>query len=137
MAIETQKSVHEWCKATFTRHIGVKGRAVALVEEAVELALACGVDSKAIKSVVEVPIIKESIRLFNGERKWHDREDAEEVADVLLCLYAYAEEAGYDAHKELDEKMALNRTRSKEYYANKTAEKEDWGYILPDAPQVK
>jgi NTP pyrophosphatase (non-canonical NTP hydrolase) len=131
---ETQKSVHEWCKATFPRHVGLPGRAIALIEEAVELALACGVEPVTIEAAVKVPMIKESIQQQIGEYKWHDRYDAEEVADVLLCVYAYAEEAGYDAHKELDLKMETNRTRSVEYYAKKTAHKEELGFILPDTP---
>jgi hypothetical protein len=130
--IETQKSVHEWCKATFPRHVGLQGRAIALIEEAVELALACGTPRDAIEASVRVPILKEDIRLKIGERNWHQREDAEEVADVLLCLYAYAEEAGYSAHQELDDKMEINRSRTAEYYAKKTAQKEELGGINPD-----
>jgi NTP pyrophosphatase (non-canonical NTP hydrolase) len=60
--------------------------------------------------------------------------DAGEVADVLLCTYAYAEEAGIDSHKELNDKMRENRSRAAEYYAAKTAQKEDMGFILEDAP---
>lgn len=129
--VETQKSIHEWCKATFPRHVGKQGRAVALLEEAVELALACGVESDAIFAAVRVPILKEAIRVSTGEREHHPDNDLEEVADVLLCLYAYAEERGCDAHAELDNKMAVNRTRTAEYYAQKTARKEELGFILP------
>ena len=135
MEHETQKPVYDWCTSMFPKHVGTKGRAVALVEEAVELALAAGVNADVIQAAVKVPMLKELIRLSNGERSSHQREDAEEIADVLVCVYAYAEEAGYDAHDELDKKMAINRSRPKEYYAAKTAQKEDLGFILPDAPE--
>jgi hypothetical protein len=130
---ETQKSVYQWCKATFPKFAGLKGRAIALVEEAVELALAAGVNPEAIRAAANVPILKEE------ETHWTalavPNRDAEEVADALLCVYAYAEEAGYDAHRELDEKMALNRGRPQEYYDGKTAHKEELGYVLPAPPQ--
>lgn len=131
MSEETQKSVHEWCKATFSHYVGVKGRAVALLEEAVELALGCGMDEATIEAVVKVPILKEKILMANGERNWSSEDDEGEVADVLLCLYAYAEEANHDAHVALDRKMAVNRSRGAEYYAKKTAQKEELGFILP------
>jgi hypothetical protein len=127
---ENQKSIHEWCKDTFPRHVGTKGRAIALIEEAVELGIAAGLSLKEIQSAVDVPIFKLAEQTQAGPLE----SDAGEVADVLLCLYAYAEEAGYDAHKELDAKMRTNRSRPKEYYAAKTAHKEDLGFILPDAP---
>jgi NTP pyrophosphatase (non-canonical NTP hydrolase) len=127
---ETQKSVHGWCKAMFPGYVGVKGRAVALIEEAVELSIAAGVPYDTIRAAVEVPILKETVRMGSGQ-SWNPNADREEVADVLVCVYAYAEEAGYDAHQELDEKMELNRSRSMEYYAKKTAEKMDKGFILP------
>lgn len=126
--VETQKSIHEWCKATFPRHAGIKGRAVALVEEAVELAIAAGLDAETISAAVMTPMRKEVMRLARGEAPGGQ---AEEIADVLLCLYAYAEEAGIDSHQELDQKMAINRNRSAEYYAQKTARKEELGFILP------
>lgn len=129
--METQQTIHEWCKETFPRHVGKKGRAIALLEESAELALAAGVSFEAIRQAVEVPMKKHIIREMRNEPL---ESDAGEVADVLLCLYAYAQEAGYDAHKELDSKMATNRTRTIEYYANKTAQKEDLGFILEDAP---
>lgn len=131
---ETQKSVHGWCIDTFPRHVGLPGRAIATLEEAVELAIAAGIDEETILAAVKVPIQKEKVRVANGERG-KPREDAEEVADVLLCVYAYAEEAGYDAHEELDLKMAQNRSRGKEYYAKKTAAKEELGFILPGVPK--
>jgi NTP pyrophosphatase (non-canonical NTP hydrolase) len=130
--VETQKSIHEWCKATFPKHIGEQGRAVALLEEAVELALAAGVKEDAIMAAVKVPILKETIRVSTGERERKYDDDLEEMADVLLCLYAYAEERGGDAHAELDRKMVINRGRSTEYYAKKTAHKQELGFILPE-----
>jgi NTP pyrophosphatase (non-canonical NTP hydrolase) len=127
---ETQQSIHQWCKETFPRHVGVKGRAVALIEEAIELGLAGGLTIEEILAAVNTPIYK----LAEATADTPMESDAGEVADVLLCLYAYAQEAGHDAHAELDKKMAVNRSRSKEYYAKKTAHKEDLGFLLPDAP---
>lgn len=129
--METQQTIHEWCKATFPRHVGKKGRAIALLEEAAELALAAGVGFDAIRQAVEVPMKKHIIREMRNEPM---ESDAGEVADVLLCLYAYAEEGSIDSHRELDAKMAENRSRPTEYYAAKTAAKEELGFILEDAP---
>jgi NTP pyrophosphatase (non-canonical NTP hydrolase) len=36
---------------------------------------------------------------------------AEELADVLICLYRVAEKLGVDIHAEVDRKMATNRRR--------------------------
>lgn len=151
---ETQKSVHEWCKTTFSRFAGLQGRATALLEEAVELALTAGLSSETIYATARVPILKEAARAKSGWPTIQCRKcaaffwvpdgcacgehkpfnsmtgkngDAEEIADVMICVYACAEEAGYDARKELDEKMALNRSRPAEYYAEKTARKEELG----------
>jgi NTP pyrophosphatase (non-canonical NTP hydrolase) len=110
--------------------VGTKGRAVALVEEVIELAIAAGLSLKEIDAAVATPI-KKVAEMTQADVM---ESDAGEVADVLLCLYAYAEEAGYDAHKELDAKMRINRSRTKEYYAAKTAHKENLGFLLPDAP---
>jgi len=121
---ETQKSVHEWCKVTFPRFMGQQGRATAVLEEAVELALAAGVNTETIYATVRVPIMKESTR--------NQANAPEEIADVLVSLYSCAEEMGLDAHAELGKKMELNRSRPTEYYAEKTAQKEGLGYILPD-----
>lgn len=129
--METQKTIHEWCKDTFPRHVGKKGRAIALLEEAAELALAAGVGFEAIRQAVEVPIKKHIARIDAGVEL---ESDAGEVADVLLCLYAYAEEGSIDSHGELDAKMRENRSRPTSYYAAKTAAKEALGFILEDAP---
>lgn len=121
---ETQESVFHWCDATFPRHRGKQGRATALVEEAVELCLAAGMSPEDIRAAVEVPMKKARLRP-------ETESDAGEVADVLICLYSYAEEVGFDAHEELDTKMAKNRTRSAEFYAKKTDQKVALGMKLP------
>jgi NTP pyrophosphatase (non-canonical NTP hydrolase) len=129
--METQKSVHSWCVATFPRYASKKGHALALLSEAVELALAAGLAAglafDTIRRAVEVPIIKHLNRLTEGEPL---ESDAGEVADVLVNVYAYAEEAGIDAQAELDKKMKENRQRLGDHYAAKTAQAEALGLVI-------
>lgn len=124
---ETQESVYQWTKDTFPRHVGVHGRAVALVEEAVELALAAGLTAEDIYDTVRIPIQKAVSDIIERKPQESDRG---EIADVLICVYAYAAEAGFDSQEALDDKMAVNRSRSKEYYDAKTQKKHDMGLPL-------
>jgi hypothetical protein len=117
---ETQQSVFEWCRDTFPRHAGIKGRAIALIEEAVELGVAAGLSDEEIRAAVEVPLKKAKMRS-------EDESDRGEVGDVLICVLAYAGERGFDAYDEMVKKMIVNRSRTKEYYATKTSEKESLG----------
>lgn len=122
---ETQSSVYRWCKDTFPEFKGLKGRATALVEEAVELCLAAGMTKEEIEAAVSVPLQKANLRK-------EDESDRGEIADVQICVWAYAEEAGFSAQHETDKKMEINRSRPPEYYEMKTKQKKELGMKLPE-----
>lgn len=125
--MENQKSVHEWCVTLFPRYASKKGHIIAMIGEVVELALAAGLGFDTIRRAVEVPIMKHLNRVAEGEPL---ESDAGELADVLINVYAYAEQAGLDAQVELDKKMRANRQHMAEYYAGKTTQNEALGLVL-------
>ena len=126
---ENQVTVHSWVKDVFPEWSGVRARALAIVEEAVELALATGLTKPEIESAVNLPCVKEFKRIA-ADPNYKPEDPRGEVADVYINVLAYAEEAGFDAKKELDAKMKKNRSRSKEHYRAKTAQKKALGLKL-------
>jgi NTP pyrophosphatase (non-canonical NTP hydrolase) len=125
---ETQQTVNAWVHDCFPEWSGPRARALAIIEEAVELALATGLSTEEIKSAVDLPIIKETMRRLDPDYVPEGPDG--EVADTLLNVLAYAEEIKVDAHKALNEKMKINRSRPKEHYLKKTAEKKALGLKL-------
>lgn len=127
---ETQQSVSQWCRDVFPEYLGLDNRSIAVLEEAVELALGCGVTPETIRSVIEVPIRKEI------ERGWQpgsqpDRANLEEeVGDLQINLFAIAEEAGIRTQGALNAKMEKNRSRPLEYYRAKSQRKVEMGLRL-------
>lgn len=118
--METPQTVHEWVDKTFPDYATKGRRALAMIEETVELGLAAGLTSEDIMKAVLVPILKQKERNEAGD-------DAEELGDVLLSVYAYGGVAKIDAHAELDKKMAINRKRPDEYYRMKNKQKKELG----------
>lgn len=51
----------------------------------------------------------------------------DEAADVLACLYAYADQQRFDLLCALDQKMDLNRSRPQAYYDKKSRKKKQLG----------
>jgi len=125
--METQKSVHTWIKRVFPEWKGARGRALALVEEVTELALAAGLTPEDAQTAVNMVVSKHNSRVAAGEPL---ESDEGEVGDVYLCLFAYAEERGIDAQACLDEKMAKNRAKPDEHYFAKTQQKKSLGLAL-------
>lgn len=125
--METQKSIYTWIKRVFPEWKGARGRALAIVEESTELALAAGLNPEEIQTAVDMVVAKHNERVAAGEPL---ESDEGEVADVLLCVYAYAEERSMDAQEVLDEKMAKNRAKPDEHYFAKTRQKRNLGLAL-------
>lgn len=126
---ETQQTVNAWVHECFPEWAGPRGRALAVVEEAIELALATGLTKDEIQSAVEVPIQKEMLRR-EADPNYKPEAVEGEIADTLLNVLAYAEEVGVNAHAALNAKMCINRSRPKEHYLAKTKQKKDLGLKL-------
>jgi len=130
MSRETQESVAAWCRETFPEFQGIRNRCIVVVEEVAELALEAGLSPEMIRATVEVPIGKEIARGYTADRTPDRANLAEEVADVQLSLFAFAEEAQINTKIALDYKMAKNRLRPNTYYRAKTAQKVGLGMPL-------
>jgi NTP pyrophosphatase (non-canonical NTP hydrolase) len=124
---ETQQSLSRWVRDTFPEYQGKYNRFVALLEEVAELGLEVGVSPETIRRVIEIPIRKETERGNIGDRERDPADLYEEVGDVLMNVYAFAEEAGIEAQAALDAKMSKNRARPLSYYQAKTAQKRELG----------
>lgn len=127
---ETQKSTSQWIKDTFPEYQGKENRFVALLEEVVELGLEAGVSPETIRNVIEIPIRKEIERGNTGDRERNPLDLCEEVGDVLMNVFSFAEEAGIEAQVALDAKMYKNRLRPASYYRMKTQQKKNLGMPL-------
>lgn len=119
MPRETQKTVGEWGVKTFPGQNNLYGRIAAILEEAVELAVASGMSEEDLFNITGQAAAK-SMR-----QETHDLQ--EEAADVLSCIYALAHLEGFDVHLALDHKMELCRARPQSYYDAKTQAKVDAG----------
>lgn len=128
---ENQKSVFAWIHATFPEWAGVKGRALAVVEEAVELALAAGLSPEDLQSAVDLSVGQHNRRVEAGLPL---EAIQGEVADVLLNVYALSEGAGFDANEVMTEKMEKNRAKPIEAYRAKTKLKRELGLKIPTCP---
>jgi hypothetical protein len=122
--METPETVGTWVRRVFPEWAGPLGRALALVEEAVELGLAAGLSPAEIQSAVDLSIGQDRRRRDAGIPPDGDKT---EVADVLLNLYAYAHERDIDPQAALDEKMAYNRSKPDSAYHAKTKLKKSLG----------
>jgi len=128
--METQRSIYTWIKRVFPEWKGARGRALAIAEESTELALAAGLSPEEIQTAVDMVVAKHNARVAAGEPL---ESDEGEVADVYLCLLAYAEERNLDAQAVLDAKMAKNRAKPDEHYFAKTRQKRNLGLALEPA----
>lgn len=126
--METQKSVHAWIAVTFPEWSGSQGRALAIIEEAVELGLAANLSPEQIQSAVDLSVGQAKRRAEAGTPV---EADEGEVADIQLNLWAYAEERGFSAQDAVDKKMAKNRLKPLEQYRAKTKLKRELGLQLP------
>jgi len=125
--METPETVGTWVRQVFPEWSGPKGRALAVVEEAVELGLAAGLSPSQIQTAVNLSV-SQHIRRFDAGAA--PESDEGEVADCMLNVYAYAYERGIDPQAALDKKMAKNRAKSNEQYKAKTALKKQLGLAL-------
>jgi hypothetical protein len=118
---ETQASVGIWCQDTFPEYQGSRGRMVAVLEEVVELAAAEGLSEQDVRSVLDAVI----------KRTYAQPQEPEgyvgETGDLLMNTLAYAHEKGFSGWSAMEEKMALNRSRPREYYSSKVAQKQAMG----------
>lgn len=132
--LETPETVGEWIRATFPEWSGPQGRALAIVEEAVELALASGLSHEQIQSAVNLSFHQDTTRKQQSD--YVPESDEGEVADIMLNLYAYANEQGYNIQASLDKKMEKNRKKSFYDYQQKTQLKKRLGLQLPTQYRV-
>jgi hypothetical protein len=126
--METQKSVHAWVSETFPEWSGPQGRALAIIEEAVELGLTAGLSKEKIQSAVNLSVGQAERRAAAGTPV---EADEGEVADIQLNLWTYAEERGFSAQDAVDKKMAKNRLKPLEQYKAKTKLKRELGLQIP------
>lgn len=126
--METQKSVHAWIAETFPEWSGKQGRALAIIEEAVELGIAAGLSTEQIQSAVNLSVGQAERRAAAGTPV---ESDEGEVADIQLNLWAYAEERGFSAQDAVDAKMLKNRAKPLEQYRAKTKLKRELGLMIP------
>ena len=123
LLVETQRSVHQWTNEVYPQYSTKERRAIALIEEAVELGLAAGLNVEDIHNVVQLPITK-------FEKTGDRGDDGEELGDVMLCVYAYGGQTEKDAHEELDKKMRHNRSKPLQHFQAKYQKKLEQGLEL-------
>ena len=116
---ETQKTVYDWAVDTFPSEDTQRGRVIHVVEEAVELGYAAGLELHDLQTILVVVLAK-----CRMQRTVNDREEA---ADLLACLFAYAEQQQFDVLDAMNNKMELNRSRPQSYYDAKTSKKKALG----------
>ena len=126
---ECQESIHNWVHDVFPEWSGVRARALAIVEEAIELAFATGLSYHEMRSAIDMVAQKEVQRALD-DPNYKPEDPKGEIADVYINVLAYAEEAGFDARKAMNEKMKKNRSRPKEHYLAKTEAKKKLGLQL-------
>jgi hypothetical protein len=126
--METPATVGTWVRRVFPEWSGARGRALAVVEEAVELGIAAGLTKEQIQSAVNLSFGQHDRR--SAEPNYFPESDAGEVADCMLNIYAYSYERGIDPQAVLDAKMAKNRAKPDEQYKAKTALKKSLGLAL-------
>lgn len=126
--METPETVGLWVRRVFPEWSGAKGRALAVVEEAVELGLAAGLTKQQIQSAVDLSLGQHERR--SAQIGYVPESDEGEVADCMLNVYAYAYERNIDPQAALDKKMVKNRAKPDEQYHAKTALKKNLGLAL-------
>src|SRR5271157_2986835 len=126
--METPETVGTWVQRVFPEWSGPKGRALAVVEEAVELGLAAGLTKDQIQSAINLSFNQHDSRSTTAG--YVPESDEGEVADCLLNLYAYCFQRGIDPQAALDKKMAGNRAKPDEQYKAKTELKKRLGLAL-------
>jgi hypothetical protein len=102
---ETQKSTADWCFETFPQYRGKQ--AISVLEEAVELAHACGCSPEEIHQTFTVAFNKLDLTSASPTSEIHS-----EAGDVLICLHALAEEYQFDLQRAEDLKMEANRKKT-------------------------
>jgi len=126
--METPETVGRWVQEAFPEWAGAKGRALAIVEEAIELAIAAGLTKEQIQSAVNLSTGQHERRI--QDPNYVAESDEGEVADTMLNVYAYAYVRGIDLQAALDKKMAKNRAKPIEQYRAKTKLKKNLGLAL-------
>jgi NTP pyrophosphatase (non-canonical NTP hydrolase) len=122
---ETQTTTVEWCRGMFGEEHSLDSRFSNLLEEVVELGLKLGVSNERMSSIVTT-IYGRSVDTAN------DLESAYgEIGDVLITLECLASELGVDVQSAHDWKMAVNRGKTNEYFAEKQRKKLDAGLYAP------
>lgn len=122
---ENQITVGQWTRQNFPQYQSPKGRYVAILEETIELGISTGMAEEQIRSLVDAALT----RCRGQEVKPDDYKG--EAGDVLMNVLAYADERKFDAFGQMIKKMKTNRSRPKEFYDKKVAEKVAQG-IRPD-----
>lgn len=114
---DRQKKVYEWCLAAFgTDHVSVAQRAVRFLEEAIELAQACGARQEMVERLVRHIYAQPQGTVV------------QELGGVGLTLLALAQSAGMSA--ELAEVTELNRVLAAplEHFAARNRNKDELGF---------
>jgi NTP pyrophosphatase (non-canonical NTP hydrolase) len=126
--METPETVGTWVQEVFPEWSGAKGRALAVIEEAVELGQAAGLTEQQIQSAVNLSFNQHRSR--TAQIGYVPESDEGEVADCMLNIFAYAYQRGIDPQAALDKKMTKNRAKPIEQYRAKTALKKMLGLAL-------
>lgn len=124
---ENQETIKAWVEESFPEWCGPKHRALAIVEEAVELATIAGLSRDEVQSAVNLSFTKFEARAAAGEEP---ESDEGELGDIYINVLAYAAERGLDARAALNKKMKKNRSRPTSHYLAKTEEKKKLGLKL-------
>ena len=99
---ETPESIVQWCKDTFPQYQSREMLAIAILEEAIELAVAVGVPKSEI-----------ALQCLDGTRKPVSEPFPGEVADLGINLLSFAAHEGIDLSQAMNDKMKKNRERFK------------------------
>ena len=113
---ELQQEAFEWARACFgDRAMGLKERAMRVLEEAIELAQAEGIEIERVRHLVDHVYAKPP-----GDA-------AQEVGGISVTLLCYCERKGIFADEQ--ERKELNRVRSlpREHFAARHKAKGDAG----------
>lgn len=131
MSTETQQTVYDWLTATFPGADPESPRtAIRVLEEVVELCLACGAKYRDIQFAVASALGKNlaatgipgGLMDVPAGGTHEPAKVPSEAADVLVVLYGLAGLRGFDLHDGVDKKMKINRSRAWEAFGDGTGQ---------------
>jgi hypothetical protein len=124
---EGESSVGQWAKECFPHCVGPKNKALSLLGEAIDLVYSTGCSSIDIANMFKFSVVQFGRDPDRGHV-------TEKVADVQILLWSLASELDMESAEEAEEKMMYNRSRSADYYLERTKQKLLLGMPLLDPP---